>query len=883
MKKVTLSLLLAMIIPIFSGIGQNDKNLPFVWENATIYFVLTDRFENGDLTNDFSYGRQQDGAPLRSFEGGDLQGLINRINNGYFTDLGVSAIWITPPYENIHGATDEGFGKNYAFHGYWAKDWTTIDLNLGDESLFQTFVDTAHEHGIRIVMDVVLNHVGPDNPADEQWPDSWVRRDPPCNFNGPEGTIPCELVENLPDIRTESNAAVNLPQWLLDKWESEGRKNEEEAELNAFFNRTGYPRAPRFYIIKWLSDYVRKFGVDAFRVDTVKHVEESVWNELKAECVLALQEWKANNPDKKLDDRPFWMTGEVFNYFALAQQRVFTGDGFNVDYYNYGFESLIDFGFRFEANNGLETIFSNYNNLIQNQLFGASVMNFLTNHDTQEVFDRNRTRTFEAGTKLLLAPSSAQIYYGDETARTLTPGGGVTGDATLRSFMNFQDLNNANSLASLTLLHYQKIGRFRREHVSVGAGVHSLVQNTPYAFKREYNNGFINDKTLVYTGNDGDFSNSVSVFNLWEDGTLLTDYFSGNTATVTNNSADFNSSFGLLLIGEAPTDNSQAVSFTINAKKPNDWNEINVYLFNTQTNSVLEGTNTWTGQPMTPLDGSNIWYTYTVNVPQGVNPDHIGVVFNNNNNGSQSADTFRNRDGWFEFTSGGAVRSGNWSDNCPSDCPGSNSNTYRIFSQQPGDWNTINAYVFNTTLNGTLNGTPDWPGTPMTKLAGTNNWYFYDINLPSGVNASQVGIVFNNNNNGSQSVDLLRDREGWFNFTSGGAVRNGSWSDNCPFDCPVANAATQIDIDEISLEDTVNVIAFPNPNKGSGTMQINLMKNEEVEVKIYDLSGRQVDVLFKGEMRAGTNIVNYNLRSSGTYIYTVLIGAEKRTGKLIID
>ena len=874
----------ALFLSVFFGISQNNKELPFVWENATVYFVLTDRFENGDPSNDFSYGRQQDGAPLRSYEGGDLQGLINRINNGYFDDLGVSAIWITPPYENIHGSTDEGFGKNYAFHGYWAKDWTTIDLNLGTDALFQTFVDTAHEHGIRVIMDVVLNHVGPDNPADQQWPDSWVRRDPPCNFNGPGGTIPCELVENLPDIRTESNAAVNLPQWLLDKWNLEGRRAQEEAELNAFFNRTGHPRAPRFYIIKWLADYVRKYGIDAFRVDTVKHVEESVWNELKAECVLALQEWKANNPDKKLDDRPFWMTGEVFNYFALGQQRIFNGDGFNVDYYNNGFENLIDFGFRFEANNGLETIFSNYNNLLQNQLFGASVMNFLSNHDTQEVFDRNRTRTFEAGTKLLLSPSTAQIYYGDETARTLTPGGGVTGDATLRSFMNFGDLNNTNSLASLTLLHYQKIGKFRREHVSVGAGVHTLVQNTPYAFKREYNEGGINDKTLVYTGNDGDFTNAVNLFNLWADGTVLTDYFSGNTATVVNNSADFNSGFGLLLIGEAPnTNTTDPVSYTINVKKPNDWNQLSVYLFNTQTNAVLSGTNAWPGQPMTPLAGSSVWYTFTIDVPAGTSPDNIGLVFNNNNNGSQSVDTFRNREGWFEFTSGGAVRNGTWSDNCPSDCPGNSSNTYRIFSQKPTDWGVINAYVFNSSSNTTLNGTANWPGNSMTKLTGTSNWYFYDIQLPSGVNASEIGIVFNNNNAGSQSVDLFRDQEGWFNFTSGGAVRNGNWNDNCPFDCPNTSSIEKVTLEEISIQETVNIVAFPNPNKGNGTVQINLQEQTDVQVFIYDLTGRLIDIVFDGRMKAGTTTLDYSLKNTGTYIYNILIGGEKTTGKLIVN
>lgn len=555
-QKTLLGILIALF---FSKLGyaQSNKDLPFVWENSTVYFVLTDRFENGDPSNDFSYGRPQNGPALRNYEGGDLLGLINKIEEGYFDDLGVNAIWITPPIENIYGSVP---GAGYAFHGYWAKDWTNIDENLGTNELFGTFVDTAHEHGIRILVDVVLNHVGPDTSTDQSqsWPEEWVRRDPNCNFQGPGGTIPCELVDNLPDIRTEVNDNVSLPGWLLDKWNQEGRRDREENELNDFFARTGKPRAPRYYIIKWLTDYVRKYGVDGFRVDTVKHVEEFVWKELEEEGIIALREWKSNHPDKKLDDLDFWMTGEVYNYNAPSMGRRFTGDGFNVDYFDNGFANLLNFEFRFNATEGLESIFSRYDNLLQNSLGeGKSAMNFLANHDTNQVFDRNREKTFEAGTKLLLAPGPAQIYYGDETARTLTPGGGATGDATLRSFMNFEDLNTPNSLAARTLTHFQKIGVFRREHVSVGAGKHTKLQDTPYAFKREYSKNSFEDKTLVYTGNDNDFVGALDVFGMWSDGTELQDYFSGTTATVSNGTVTFGRSFGLVLIGE-PT--SQVLS-----------------------------------------------------------------------------------------------------------------------------------------------------------------------------------------------------------------------------------------------------------------------------------------------------------------------------------
>ncbi|HET7039842.1 MAG TPA: alpha-amylase family glycosyl hydrolase, partial [Gemmatimonadales bacterium] len=89
------------------------------WNSATIYFLLTDRFQNGDPSNDLALGRAQDGAVLRTFQGGDLAGVLAKLREGYFDSLGVTAIWMTPFVEQIHGSVDEGTGKTYGFHGYW--------------------------------------------------------------------------------------------------------------------------------------------------------------------------------------------------------------------------------------------------------------------------------------------------------------------------------------------------------------------------------------------------------------------------------------------------------------------------------------------------------------------------------------------------------------------------------------------------------------------------------------------------------------------------------------------------------------------------------------------------------------------------------------------
>jgi alpha-amylase len=293
--------------------SPENQETPFVWEGANLYFLLTDRFNNGDPTNDVNFDRNKNTAKLRGFEGGDIKGVIQKIEEGYFTELGVNAIWMTPIVEQIHGGTDEGTGKTYGFHGYWAKDWTNLDPNFGTKDDLKKLVEVAHAKGIRIVLDAVANHTGPVTEKDPVWPDDWVRTGPTCEFNNYENTVTCTLVKNLPDIRTEDNNNVELPPQLVEKWKAEGRFETEMAELDAFFQRTGYPRAPRFYIIKWLTDYITEFGIDGYRADTVKHIEEHVWQEFKVECDYAFSQWKKNNPEKVLDNNAFYLVGEVYN------------------------------------------------------------------------------------------------------------------------------------------------------------------------------------------------------------------------------------------------------------------------------------------------------------------------------------------------------------------------------------------------------------------------------------------------------------------------------------------------------------------------------------------------------------------------------------------
>ncbi|MCM4160210.1 alpha-amlyase [Antarcticibacterium flavum] len=522
-----------------------ENETPFVWEGANIYFLLTDRFNNADPSNDVNFGRNLETGVLRGFEGGDFKGITHKINEGYFNDLGVNAIWMTPVVEQIHGATDEGTGRTYGYHGYWTKDWTAIDPNFGTREDLQDLVTAAHENGIRILLDAVINHTGPVTEEDPQWPDEWVRNETPCTYKNYETTVTCTLVENLPDIRTESNEEVALPPQLVQKWKEEGRYEQEVAELDEFFERTGHPRAPRFYIMKWLTDYITDFGIDGYRVDTVKHTEEYVWQEFKELADHSFAEYKRNNPEKVLDDNEFYLVGEVYNYGISGGQNFDFGDR-KVNYFDNAFNSLINFEFKWNAQQQEpEALFQKYDGLLNTELKDYGTVNYLSSHDDGQPFDREREKPYETASLLLLSPGTSQIYYGDESARSLTIDGTV-GDATLRSMMNWEDLEKDKETEEI-LEHWQKLGQFRAAHPAVGAGRHEVISREPHYFVRRYEQRDHKDVVIIGLKVPAGDKN-IMVGNIFEEGHQLKDAYSGETGEVKDGLIRLNSPYEYVLL-----------------------------------------------------------------------------------------------------------------------------------------------------------------------------------------------------------------------------------------------------------------------------------------------------------------------------------------------
>ena len=514
----------------------------FVWEGANIYFLLTDRFNNGDTSNDINFNRTQETGKLRGFEGGDIKGITKKIKEGYFTNLGINAIWMTPIVEQIHGGTDEGTGLTYGYHGYWTKDWTNIDPNYGTKEDLKELVATAHKNGIRVLLDAVINHTGPVTAKDTVWPSDWVRTAPQCSYDNYEHTISCTLVKNLPDIKTESNQIVALPPQLVAKWKAEGRYEQEIKELDDFFARTGHPRAPRFYIIKWLTDYITEFGIDGYRVDTVKHTEEFVWQELKQECDVAFAEYKKNNSDKVLDNNNFYLVGEVYNYSISHGKSYDFGDK-KVNYFDKAFNSLINFELKWNVKQmAKKDIFHRYDAILHNELKGYGILNYMTSHDDGQPFDKERKMPYKTATMLLLTPGTSQVYYGDESARDLTIDDTV-GDATLRSFMNWNDIKTKDETQKI-LHHWQKLGQFRANHMSVGAGKYQLIsEDNGLVFSR------IRKEDKIIAGINLSKGNKVlNVSSIFKNGDTVNDFYSNQLIEVKDGKVTLNSAFDIVLL-----------------------------------------------------------------------------------------------------------------------------------------------------------------------------------------------------------------------------------------------------------------------------------------------------------------------------------------------
>mgnify|MGYP004439294677 FL=1 len=503
----------------------------FDWDEAVIYFAVTDRFFDGDASNNDAYGvgdyntGEKGGS---SYHGGDFAGLNQKLD--YLKDLGVNTIWITPIVENI--TEDQHDNKTdtatYGYHGYWASDFTKLNKHLGTEQQFKALLDAAHSKGMKIMVDVVLNHAGYGTEkyfnsilTDADGNSISMIRD---SNNTISGDDKYDSLSDLPDFVTENKAVTDQ-------------------------------------LVTWQTEWMSKYSIDYYRVDTVKHVETTTWAAFKNSLTKV-------NPD-------FKMIGE-YSGAGYANNAGELGTG--------SMDALLDFDFNDFAQkfvtgdiSGVESSLQKRNGAINNT---ATMGSFLSSHDEDSLQYKlvNESKLSEeeaynlmkvAATLQITAKGQPVLYYGEEIGQ-----GGANNWPlqTNRRDFDWTELEKQKADSNSIYNHYKTMLAIRNTYTDVFArGNRSTVAASDAegyeVISRSYGN------STLYVGMNVKEAEKEVVIPVAESaGTVLKNLYDGKTYTV---SADQNVSVtipaakdGGTIVLTAETKTEPAPDNTTDDKKP---------------------------------------------------------------------------------------------------------------------------------------------------------------------------------------------------------------------------------------------------------------------------------------------------------------------------
>jgi glycosidase len=467
----------------------------------SIYFVMTDRYANGDPSNDrggVSGDLSLTGYDPTSdayFHGGDLKGLTGGCTTGEgvarIKKMGFTTIWITPPFKQ-----EWVQGSSAAYHGYWITDFLNIDPHWGTNADFKAFVDCAHSQNMKVVLDIVLNHTG-----DVINYDSRGRAQIPA---GRENAKNPNWLNQLANYNNEGN---------ISDW-----SNKFQSQNGDFFGLDDIKTTNSAVIdgfAEVYSQWVNDYGVDGFRVDTAKHVDDAF-----------LAKWWPKVVDATKSKKPnLFAFGEVYEgdqglLSAFARQR--------------GLPSLLDFGLQPEAvryaggdsgASSLAYVFRQDDRFTTATSNASALVTFLGNHDMGRVghllvFEGATANTLLSSTLfahdiLFLTRGTPTVYYGDEVGMA-----GKGGDKAARQDMfetkvsswqsesrvHGEPIGTKSALTDMTnpiMLRIQELNELRSKHPALATGAQIvrgasgstlITSRIDAADKREYLVGFNNDE-----------------------------------------------------------------------------------------------------------------------------------------------------------------------------------------------------------------------------------------------------------------------------------------------------------------------------------------------------------------------------------------------------
>ncbi len=427
----------------------------FSWADAILYFVLTDRFANGDEAND----AQATGVdPKANWQGGDMAGISARIEAGYFDQLGVSALWISSVSQNTSGAGLGTDGRMYsAYHSYWpiSTGWRAdnqlagvlpVDPHFGELADFKQLVRTAHQHGIRVLVDLVANHVHQDSPL---W-QAHAQDDPPwfhdkfiCGWDQP---INCWFADYLPDFDYRNLAVLDTVVehaiWMIQETDIDGFRldavkhmiDDFSFALRARINESVSTSGLRFYIVG--ETFV---GEDQAEADLIKHY-------VRPEML-----------DGQFDFPLYWQVIKTF----LREEQDFRS-----------LESMLQWN---EGYYGGQAVMSNFlgNHDVCRALSHAAgdIADMWGNNSKEQGWTSPPALPSSPGpyqrlrlawTFLMTIPGIPLVYYGDEFGME------GAGDPDNRKFMRFGA--ELNQYQQDTQAHFEKLTSARRTHSSFRRG-----------------------------------------------------------------------------------------------------------------------------------------------------------------------------------------------------------------------------------------------------------------------------------------------------------------------------------------------------------------------------------------------------------------------------
>lgn len=418
---------------------NNDVN----FTSDVIYQIMTDRFADGNSGNNptgdlFS----ADKSNLKKYQGGDWQGIIDKINDGYITGMGVTAIWISQPVENIYSVLNDTLGST-SYHGYWARDFKKPNPFFGNMADFDRLIQTAHAHGLKVIIDFAPNHTSPANQDVPTYMENGKLYDNGTLVNGYSDDLNGMFYHN----GGTSFATVE---------DGTYRNLFDLADLNH----------QNAYVDKYLKDAVKLWldkGIDGIRMDAVKHMPLG---------------WQKSFMDTVYSHRPVFTFGEWF----LSENEV---DPANHNFANESGMSLLDFEYAQKLRQVLRSgtdSWVGFNNMIQSTASNYAEVNdqvtFIDNHDMDRFKNVGMTQK-DVDLALVVTLTSRgvpNIYYGTEQYMD------GNGDPNNRKFMtSFDRTTNAYKLI-------QKLSAVRTTNPALAFGdtQERWINNDVYIYEREY-------------------------------------------------------------------------------------------------------------------------------------------------------------------------------------------------------------------------------------------------------------------------------------------------------------------------------------------------------------------------------------------------------------